>query len=239
MNHRLPTQAATGDLLPVSRTASELASHACILSSRHIQDPMLRLNFNREVAFYTQGIVQDVQNGVVTQEKGMAALLAEKRQLLSQSRELAFKGIGVTAGTLQFIAGAGVCYGSGGLLCPLFGVPLMAHGANNVYENGRNLVERRSDTHGPLRKLYQSAAKLMGRGELEGNLAYGAVDVGTSFYGLGRLVLKPDAWRLFRYVRADYVRVYSRTSARGLVFEAISNGVTLKSMRDEFDKNAR
>ncbi|MBP5946895.1 MULTISPECIES: DUF4225 domain-containing protein [unclassified Pseudomonas] len=49
---------------------------------------------------------------------------------------------------------------------------------------------------------------MIGGGPSEGNTARGTVDLGLFVYGAGRLILKPDAWRLFRYVRADYVRVY-------------------------------
>ncbi|WP_139302287.1 DUF4225 domain-containing protein, partial [Pseudomonas syringae] len=79
----------------------------------------------------------------------------------------------------------------------------MAHGANNVYENGRNLWEGRSDTEGPVRKGYQAAAKAVGYEAREGNLAYGSADLAMSVYGVTKLVLKPDSWRLFRYIRTD------------------------------------
>jgi hypothetical protein len=227
------------DFWDVSQAANYLASQACTLSGRHIQDGVLRSSFNREVAYYARGIVRDVEAGRKTPDEGLAALLKEKRHLIKQSREIALKGIGVAAGSLQIATGAGICYGSVGLLCPFFGVPLMAHGANNVYENGRNLMQGRSDTQGPVRKAYQGVSKAFGQSDVEANIAYGAVDVSTSIYGLGRLLLKRDAWRLFRYIRADYVRVYSQTSVPALTFEAISNGITLKSTHDEFEKHGR
>ncbi|WP_241150513.1 DUF4225 domain-containing protein, partial [Pseudomonas viridiflava] len=105
------------------------------------------------------------------------------------------------AGTLQVTNGVAVCYGSFGTLCLVFGVPLMAHGANNIYENGRNLIEDRSDTQGPTRKAYQELSKLAGGTEFHGNMAYGTVDLGLSIYGVTRLVVKPEAWKLFDYVR--------------------------------------
>jgi len=143
---------------------------------------------------------------------------------------VAQKGVGAIAGALQFAAGAGICYGSAGMLCLFAGAPLMAHGANNAYENGRNLWEGRSDIQGPVRKGYQEAAKMMGGGAFEGDMAYGTVDLGLSAYGVGRLILKPDAWRLFRYVRADYVRGYENSSKAALTFEVISDTATVNSM---------
>lgn len=115
----------------------------------------------------------------------------------------------------------------------------MAHGANNAYENGRNLMENRSDTQGPLRKGYQKAAKIMGGSEFGGDMAYGAVDLGLSAYGVSRLVLKPDSWRLFRYVRTDYVRMYERSSKAALSFEVISSASTAGSMYLEVEKHGK
>ena len=57
---------------------------------------------------------------------------------------------------------------------------MMAHGTNNMYENGRNLLTARTDTQGPVRKGYQALAKAAGYAEREGNLAYSSVDLGLS-----------------------------------------------------------
>lgn len=73
----------------------------------------------------------------------------------------------------------------------------------------------------------------MGGGKFEGDIAYGAVDLGLSAYGVGRLVLKPDSWRLFRYVRTDYVRGYENASKAALSFEVLSDGVTINPLHSE------
>lgn len=222
------------DYWMVSAAAAKLGSQASTLGVRHIRNGTLRLQFNREVAYYAKGIVDEVSRGNKTPEQGLKALNDEQNSLLSQSLEVAQRGIGAIAGAFQFAAGAGICYASVGTLCLLAGAPLMAHGANNAYENGRNLLGNRSDTQGPLRKGYQEAAKLMGGGTLEGDMAYGAVDLGLSVYGVGRMVLKPDSWRLFRYVNADYIRSYKVMGTKALVFEGISDGLTGRSMYLEY-----
>ena len=214
----------------VSDAARKLGSQASTLGARHIKDGTLRLQFNREVAYYARSIVNDVEQGKKSPEQGLNDLKNEQNSLLSQSLEVAQKGVGAIAGALQFAAGAGICYGSAGMLCLFAGAPLMAHGANNAYENGRNLWEGRSDTQGPVRKGYQEAAKMMGAGAFEGDMAYGSVDLGLSAYGVGRLILKPDAWRLFRYVRTDYVRGYENSSKAALTFEVVSDTATVSSM---------
>nr|WP_232111534.1 DUF4225 domain-containing protein [Pseudomonas guariconensis] len=81
-----------------------------------------------------------------------------------------------------------------------------------------------------VRKAYQQAAKRVGAGALEGNMAYGSVDLALSAYSLSKLILKPDAWRLFRYVHSDYVRGYEKSSKAALAFEAISDTATLNAL---------
>lgn len=44
----------------------------------------------------------------------------------------------------------------------LVGSLLMAHGVNNVYENGRNLWDGGTNAEGPVREAYQGAAKIYG-----------------------------------------------------------------------------
>ncbi|MDR3562804.1 MAG: DUF4225 domain-containing protein [Negativicutes bacterium] len=161
----------------------------------------------------------------------------EQQMLLKQSRDITLHGVGAIAGAFQMAAGGGICFGSGGFLCPTFGIAFMLHGANNVYENGRNLAQGRSDTQGPVRKVYQSAAKMMGGGEREGNMAYGAVDIGMSAFGAGRMVLKKDAWRLFRCVRTDYVQAYKQASKKALAVDVVSGSYTLKTMHSESQRN--
>lgn len=221
----------------VSKAAAHLTNQACTLSARHLKDGALRSQFNREVAYYAKCIVDKVAQGKLSPEEGLREINEEQKSLLTQSLEIAQKSVGVIAGTMQFAAGAGICYGSAGTLCLFMGIPLMAHGTNNVYESGRNLLQSRSDTQGPLRKGYQATSKLLGGGESEGNMAYGAVDIGTSLYGMGRLVLKPDAWRLSRYLRTDYVRAYENAGSKSLAFEATSNVLTGRSMYLENKKN--
>ncbi|WP_229624394.1 DUF4225 domain-containing protein [Pseudomonas syringae] len=109
----------------------------------------------------------------------------------------------------------------------------MAHGANNVYENGRNLWEGRSDTEGPVRKGYQAAAKAVGYEAREGNLAYGSADLAMSVYGVTKLGLKPDSWRLFRYIRTDYVRAYRNTSVPVLVIDRAADSITVDGMQKQ------
>ncbi len=140
------------DYSAVCKAADDLADQACVLSARYLKDGTLRLQFNREVFCYGRGIVNEVAQGKKSPEQGLKDINNEQNHLQSRSLEVAQKGVAAIAGVLQFAAGAGMCYGSAGLLCLFGGAPLMAHGANNAYENGRSLWGGRSDTTGPPQK---------------------------------------------------------------------------------------
>lgn len=232
-------KASSCDYWAVSTAAANLTQQACTLGARYINDGTLRLQFNREVSYYARGIVNDVAQGRKSADQGLKEIKSEQSSLLSQASEIAQKGVGVIAGALQFATGAGVCYGSVGTLCLFIGTPMMVHGANNVYENGRNLLENRGDTEGPIRKGYQAVAKSFKYTEREGNIAYGSLDVGMSIYGAGRLVLKPDAWRLFRYARTDYVRAYKNTPTSVLLLELTSDTITTQGIYKEWKNKDR
>ncbi|WP_032611302.1 DUF4225 domain-containing protein [Pseudomonas syringae] len=228
-----PTDEKSTNYLMVSAAAEKLGEQACTLGIKHIKNGILRLQFNREVAYYAKSIVNDVSEGKKSPEQGLKELKDEQNSLFTQSWEVAKKGVGAVAGAMQFVAGAGICYGSVGTLCLVAGVPIMAHGANNVYENGRNLWEGRSDTEGPVRKGYQAAAKAVGYGAQEGNMVYGSADLAMSVYSVTKLVLKPDSWRLFRYIRTDYVRAYRNTSIPVLVIDRAADAITVDGMQKQ------
>ncbi|AKT31266.1 hypothetical protein RYA05_34845 [Pseudomonas syringae pv. actinidiae] len=108
----------------VSTAAEKLGEQACILGIKHINNSTLRLQFNREVSYYAKRIVDDVSEGKKSPEQGLKEIKDEQDSLFAQSWEVAKKGVGVVAGAMQFVAGAGICYGSVGTLCLVAGVPI-------------------------------------------------------------------------------------------------------------------
>lgn len=222
------------DFKEVHEAAASLQGQAATLAARLIRDGTLRLQFNREIACFAQGIVSELEEGLVSLEDALHSIKQEARNLLKQAHKIAPKVIGLAAGAAQIKSGLAVCYGSLGTACAPFGAPLLAHGSNNVYENFINLVEDRSDTEGPLRKLYRDASKRAGGTDYHGDMAYGLVDLGLSVYGLARLTVKEDAWRLWKYTRADKVRGYQTASGAALTLEAAGDAVTLKGMFEQW-----
>lgn len=221
------------DIWMVSQAGAYLTNQACTISARHIKSGIVRLQFNRELAYYARSIVRDVEEGKKSVDQGLLEIKNEQKNLMNQSLEVGRKGVGVIAGALQFATGAGICYASVGTLCVLAGIPIMAHGANNMYENGHNLWKGHSNTKGPVRELYQKAAVEFGRNEALGDKGYGVVDLAMSGYGAMRLVLKPDSWRLFRYIRTDYIRGYQKMGPGSKAAEIGAGALTLDQLLDD------
>lgn len=207
------------DFWEVSSQAARLTQYACEVGARHLQDDVLRAQFIQEVAYVGQAIVEDVRMGTITADEGRDALEQEYRELLSQVWEYLKLIGGVTAGVLQISTGVAVCKLSFGAGCVIGGLPMIMHGANNIYENGMNIVRGGAGTVGPVRKGYQEIAVASGGAKSHGNVAYGVLDLGWSAYNLGRLVLRPGVWRLFRYIEADKVRAAQTMSAHSIIFE--------------------
>lgn len=217
----------------LKQAAVALTNHACTLSMQHIQDGMLRLQFNREVAYYARGIVRDVEGGKKSFAQGVKELEGERQSLLDQVITYGKQVFGLAGGVAQVAAGASLCYGSGGLAC-VGGAYIAVHGANNIYENGANLLHHRSDTEGWARNAYQSISSFIGGSDYEGNMIYGTVDLVMSGWGLFKLVPKKDAWRLYRYIRADKEIAIKQIAPELIILEAGASTSTIHSMQQEW-----
>ena len=220
----------------ISHAAAGLTQYACEIGARHIENDLVRAMFTKEVAFIGKAVVDDLQTGKIGVEQARIELERERAALYAQAWEYTMLVAGFTAGILQVGTGVAVCKLSLGLGCAVGGLPLMLHGVNNIYENGRNILEGRKDSVGPVRKGYQEAAKRLGGGPSQGNVAYGVFDIGLSVYSLTRMVLRPGTWRLFRYVEADKVRAYGTMSGNAVMFEVGIDMLTGEQVRVEWGK---
>lgn len=139
-------------------------------------------------------------------------------------------GIGLVIGTGQVVAGIGITSASlfsGSIIGVLAGATIILHGANNLQETFINLRCKKNNTDGFLRKGYITTAEFMGFNGKAGRLAFSAVDLALSGYGLGRMVFKPDAWRLFHYISADYIRNFKTAGAPSLALEILGDDITI------------
>ncbi|AXG43627.1 DUF4225 domain-containing protein [Photorhabdus laumondii subsp. laumondii] len=142
-----------------------------------------------------------------------------------EKTNLTLKRIGFVSGGSQIFAGLGVCVASLGAACAGFGVPLLIQGGNNVYENGYYLLLRK-EVSGPVRDVYRDAAKTLGYSETDGDRVYGYVDLALSGYGMARSVVRPGTFRLFRYIKTDYIRGWQVMGRIPLIAELIGDMVT-------------
>lgn len=214
------------DYWDVNQAATRLTAFACTVSARHLSHGMARMQFNREVAYFSKQVMDKVALRELSPEDGLKLLRAEEVSLRGQAETLGLQAIGLVGGVSQMAAGAGAC-ATGPLLCTFFGAPMLAHGANNVYENASNMWNKRSDTVGPVRKGYQHIASELGHGEREGNIAYYTADLGMAGYGVFfRKLLKPGAWRLYKYHDVDRARAFRVMGHHTLLLEGVISGLT-------------
>lgn len=134
--------------------------------------------------------------------------------------DLFIAGMGFISGGLQVVAGVGLVEtGIGGLL--------IAHGVNNIIENGYYLLYREGYT-GPLKFAYEGAGELFGISKQDSDVIYTFVDIALSVNGLLGCKLAEDAARLYRYVNADLLWGmkeigYKTMSADELIVELIGD----------------
>lgn len=212
----------------VSHAAGRLTSYACSLSAELIQDGVLRIEFNNEVACYMQKIVEQFKDGIKSFNQAIEEILEEQENLIKQASDYGKLVIGLTAGIYQVAGGITMC---GGIVTCGIGALSIAHGLNNIFENGNNIFRGINNTQGPMRKLYKTAAQLHPDGtELHGDIAFGIVDLGLSGYGMLRRIPGKDARRLFTYIEEDLIRAYEQTGKLALGIDIFADIFTIQSV---------
>jgi hypothetical protein len=149
--------------------------------------------------------------------------IAERKKQQNSALNITLKQVGFVSGSLQIIGGYGICKASLGAACGFLGNPLMVHGAENTWENGYYLLYREDPTSMPLRSAYRQAAKALGGDVQDGDIAYSIGDLSLSAGSLFRSVLKTDTWKLFRYIRDDYIIGWRDMGAAGLISELVGD----------------
>lgn len=216
------------------QSAANLTQYACIVSSRHIRDVGIRARFNRQVTLYARQILQEVRSAKISIEEGLKQIQSLHKELQPHF-DTGSGVVGLRAGLYQVFDGANLCRSRAGCI---IGLPMIAHGFNNIYENGLNLWAGRSDTTGPVRWVYRRAAGWMGKDPVKGDVAYGSVDISFSAVSLLRPVPKRNARKLFRYLDSDLQRAYARTGKIALSLDSLATGLTIKKLHDDMNKDS-
>ncbi len=143
-------------------------------------------------------------------------------------------GVGqVLAGLGMISAGLGSCVTLVGCAMGLpsiaGGLTLFIHGMNAMDENGHSLLNNDKNYKGFASIWYQEGAVALGYTKNHGDLVYAGVDIALSGYGLAKNVLKPDAWRLFHFLNADFLKGYQTMTRPALGLEIFVDGNTIFS----------
>jgi len=258
---RNQTAPGSWDIREVEKAAKGLTMQAATLSHRYISDGGLKMQFVREVDRFEQCLVNDFKSGKKDKETVFKELQKEKQSLIEQGNLILKKGIGFIAGVMQVTTGAGICYASAAALC-FIGGPMMAHGSNNLYENGKYFWDGDKDAVGFVRQGYQNTAEFLGYSKSHGDIAYYGADLALSAYGVlaktntaknaseayqiaSKPNLNPMPWtrarkakqfKLFRYSAEDYLRGYQASSRISLITGTISDGMTADTLYRETQK---
>ncbi|HGL4644150.1 TPA: DUF4225 domain-containing protein [Enterobacter hormaechei] len=196
----------------VGNLKREIESHCLTYSGRtHILDEQIRHLHE--------------QDELLTFNRAKIYIVVEKNRTTTTT--IALKQIGFVAGGAQVYGGASLCVGSLGLACAAYGAPMIAHGLNNMYENGYYLLFREEQS-GTLRDAYRFAATKLGYGNNQADLVYGVVDLSLSAYGAGRKVLGPreKSWSLFHNIQSDYIRGWQEASKTAMALDLTSGSIT-------------
>jgi len=117
-------------------------------------------------------------------------------------------GIGVVLSGVQIVAGVGLLAGSvatGNVIGVVAGSSLILNGVGSAIE-GIDKLRNVPNPSNPVRDAYEDVADFLGFDQRLGLLTYQVVDLTTSYYGILKLTVKPEAWRLFKYLPTDYYR---------------------------------
>lgn len=122
--------------------AQHLIDCADELCEKHLYYPEVKSEFKSDIETFAYQIVDQVESGQKSYEQGSAELKQEEKSLLEQSLNWLTNGLSIFWGADMVWAGGALC--GTGLGC-IIGAPLIAHGANGIYEGVEGLVEGRND----------------------------------------------------------------------------------------------
>lgn len=139
---------------------------------------------------------------------------------------ITLKRVGFISGSMQVIGGAGLCKASIGTACKSYGIPLIIQGSENAWENGYYLVYHEDPKQVPLRHAYRQVANFFGGDNKDGDIAFATGDLALSVGSASTLALKSDSWKLFHYIKEDFIRNWRTLGAVGAGAEFTGNAAS-------------
>lgn len=235
--------------------AFDLIKTARIVSSRHINDLFLKAKFEDEIRRFSNGnlgivrnansssecqiAINNIREECANIEKQGTMLSLEKAKVFitinmeKREKEIGYtiNAIGVIVGGAQFVSGVGIIAGATTYIGRFIGAHIAFAGASSSIESFFHLIGQDNEI-GFMKSGYMHTAEFLGFDKKSGLLAYHSVDLATSFYGIVKLTLKPDAWRLFRYIPSDYYRKINTMSRASLMLKMVGAGNKIRIMSD-------
>lgn len=236
----------------------ELRLFSQTLSFLYLSKDASRLHFNMEIYDFSENINNEVRDNCLSFEAGIYKIQREIDELKKQDSLLRFDKIeqyaavrlekrrgvynvllaqvGFVGGGTQIYTGGVTCLASFGLRCQAWGIPLISHGLNNMWEGGYYLLYRKNSP-GWVRNGYRKIATTLGVKEDVGDYAYTLVDLSLSAYGVGQKVFKQreNSWKLYREMNNDYIYGWRDMGAIPLATEAVVDVTTGYSGYSEFE----
>ena len=228
--------------------ARQLSETARTVSSLHLKDLITRMRFMDDIQRFitsqmhairtatNDSVCQNCLNNLKQERHYLSIqneMLRTRRVVVNASVKFyhdnekiigyVIDGIGVVLGGLQLVAGLGLAASSfmtGNIIGTVVGVNLVLNGASSAFE-GLQKFQGKSDAEGFMKVAYMDAAEFLGFDRKLGMLAYQTADLSTSYYGILKLSLKPESWRLFKYLPADYYRKISTMSRPALAIKGV------------------
>lgn len=229
------------------------------VSSLVLRDALVRARFENEIKYFISAQMKLIKSAKTQEDCKIAInnLSQECENLIEQDKMLKTKkaktvveieikkdggklgyviqGVYLVFGGLTIIGGFTVAAGSistGNIIGVIGGAAIIAHGFNAVQESVENLLNGTDSATGFAQSGYIATAEFLGFEKKAGVLAYNLMSIGLSGYGMARMVLKPQAWRLFNYIPTDYARNIKTMGYGSLAIEGISNSVSIKAIND-------
>lgn len=235
----------------IEKECADLKQYAVELSMKYFSMASARQDFLNEINKLIDYLLYEVRSNCLS-AAGALDILSNERKFLEEQEfrlvsgkliyyaaveqerrssvtNLILKQAGFIGGGLQIFAGFGICKATLGMACAAYGSPLIAHGANNVYENGYFLLFHQSKT-GYVKKLYRMIAQQAGISAGGSNYIYNIADLALSGYGLGRNVLRADTFRLYHHINQDFIRGWKTMGKSALFVETYVDGAALTGM---------
>jgi hypothetical protein len=215
---------------------------------RFVGDVETQINMNclswkggAEILEYKTAVL-NYQRSVILNNKIYSNWMAEQEYKNEHSAELYklySKIIGFLSGIGQVVSGVGICVSTAGSAA-MPGISMIMQGLNNTYENGYYLITY-EEASGPLREAYYYAVNKAGYDKKYGDLAYSAMDLIFSGYGMARRIPAPreKAWNLFgiKIQQTDYTHGLNEMTKPVFMLEIISDEVTVLSLMPVFDED--